>query len=174
VNRVTPSLIRVEADELTYDLHIMLRVELEMRLIGGELEVKDLPAAWNARIREDLGLEVPDDAHGVLQDIHWSAGMFGSFPTYTIGNVMASQFYAAARRAIPELAVQLERGEYAPLHGWLADNIYRHGRTYTPHELLVRTTGEGLNPQPYLEYLTEKYTGLYDLESPVAAQKENA
>jgi len=174
VNRVTPSLIRVEADELTYDLHIMLRVELEMRLIGGELEVKDLPAAWNARIREDLGLEVPDDAHGVLQDIHWSAGMFGSFPTYTIGNVMASQFYAAARRAIPELAGQLERGEYAPLHGWLADNIYRHGRTYTPHELLVRTTGEGLNPQPYLEYLTEKYTGLYDLESPVAAQKENA
>ncbi len=165
VNRVTPSLIRVEADELTYDLHIMLRVDLEMRLIAGELEVKDLPAAWNARIKEDLGLEVPDDAHGVLQDIHWSSGMFGSFPTYTIGNVMASQFYNAAGRAIPDLEAQLEHGEYAPLRAWLTDNIYTHGRTYTPHELLVRTTGEGLNPQPYLDYLTGKYSRLYSLEA---------
>jgi len=176
VNRVATSLIRVEADELTYDLHIMLRVDLEMRLISGELSVQDLPAAWNARIREDLGLEVPDDAHGVLQDIHWSAGMFGSFPTYTIGNVMASQFFEAARQAIPELHAQLGRGEYAPLLGWLTENVYRHGRAYTPHELLVRTTGEGLNPQPYLDYLTEKYTGLYGLERQEhpAAHKENA
>ncbi|WP_407572446.1 carboxypeptidase M32 [Deinococcus altitudinis] len=175
VNKVTPSLIRVEADELTYDLHIMLRVELEMRLIAGELEVKDLPAAWNARIREDLGLEVPDDARGVLQDIHWSSGMFGSFPTYTIGNVMASQFYNAAGKAIPELEAQLERGEYAPLREWLTANIYTHGRTYTPHELLVRTTGEGLNPQPYLDYLTGKYSGLYGLEHAEQTQehKEN-
>ncbi len=164
VNRVKPSLIRVEADELTYDLHIMLRVDLEMRLIGGELEVKDLPAAWNARIREDLGLDVPDDAHGVLQDIHWSAGMFGSFPTYTIGNVMASQFYAAAQSAVPELDAQLSGGDYAPLLAWLQHEIYRHGRTYTPHELLVRVTGGGLDPQPYLDYLSTKYRGLYGLE----------
>ncbi len=165
VNRVRPSLIRVEADELTYDLHIMLRVDLEMRLISGELSVQDLPEAWNARVRSDLGLDVPDDAHGVLQDIHWSAGMFGSFPTYTIGNVMASQFYDAAQAALPDLETQLERGDYAPLRGWLQQNIYQHGRTYTPHELLVRTTGEGLNPQPYLDYLTRKYSGLYGLEA---------
>ena len=167
VNRVRPSLIRVEADELTYDLHIMLRVELETRLIGGELEVEDLPAAWNARIRDDLGLEVPDDARGVLQDIHWSTGYFGSFPTYTVGNVMAAQFYRAAQTALPELEAQLAGGDYAPLREWLTDNIYRHGRTYTPHELLVRTTGSGLDPQPYLDYLSTKYTGLYGLEETV-------
>jgi len=143
----------------------MLRVDLEMRLISGELSVQDLPEAWNARVRSDLGLDVPDDAHGVLQDIHWSAGMFGSFPTYTIGNVMASQFYDAAQAALPDLETQLERGDYAPLRGWLQQNIYQHGRTYTPHELLVRTTGEGLNPQPYLDYLTRKYSGLYGLEA---------
>ncbi|WP_161880700.1 carboxypeptidase M32 [Deinococcus alpinitundrae] len=163
VNTVRPSLIRVEADELTYDLHIMLRVELERALIGGELAVKDLPEAWNARIKTDLGLDVPDDAHGVLQDIHWSAGMFGSFPTYTIGNVMASQFYAAALEELPDLESGLQRGEYAPLRGWLTDNIYQYGRTYTPHELLERVTGRGLDPQPYLEYLSGKYGELYGL-----------
>ncbi len=165
VNRVRPSLIRVEADELTYDLHIMLRVELETRLIGGELSVRDLPDAWNTRIREDLGLEVPDDAQGVLQDIHWSTGYFGSFPTYTVGNVMAGQFYRAAGTALPGLEADLARGDYAPLREWLTEHIYRHGRTYTPHELLVRTTGEGLNPQPYLDYLSGKFGELYSLEA---------
>ncbi|GGO33686.1 carboxypeptidase M32 [Deinococcus humi] len=165
VNTVRPSLIRVEADELTYDLHIMLRVELERALIGGELAVEDLPAAWNARVKADLGLEVPDDARGVLQDIHWSAGMFGSFPTYTIGNVMASQFYAAALEQRPQLEEALARGEYAPLLGWLTDNIYQHGRTYTPHELLTRVTGRGLDPQPYLDYLDGKYGELYSLDT---------
>lgn len=164
VNTVRPSLIRVEADELTYDLHIMLRVELERALIGGELAVKDLPEAWNARIRSDLGLDVPDDARGVLQDIHWSAGMFGSFPTYTVGNVMASQFYAAATEQLPELEDTLRRGEYTPLREWLTDNIYQHGRTYTPHELLTRVTGRGLDPQPYLDYLSGKYGELYGLD----------
>ncbi|MFK7600932.1 carboxypeptidase M32 [Deinococcus sp. SM5_A1] len=173
VNTVRPSLIRVEADELTYDLHIMLRVELERALIGGELAVKDLPEAWNARIKADLGLDVPDDARGVLQDIHWSAGMFGSFPTYTIGNVMASQFYAAAREQMPELEDTLLRGEYATLLGWLTDNIYQHGRTYTPHELLTRVTGRGLDPQPYLDYLSSKYGELYELaETTETVQKE--
>ncbi|AZI44891.1 carboxypeptidase M32 (plasmid) [Deinococcus psychrotolerans] len=163
VNTVRPSLIRVEADELTYDLHIMLRVELERQLIGGELAVKDLPEAWNARIKSDLGLDVPDDAHGVLQDIHWSAGMIGSFPTYTIGNVMASQFYAAALEQVPDLEAGLLRGEYTPLREWLTDNIYQHGRTFTPHELLIRATGRGLDPQPYLDYLSGKYGELYGL-----------
>ena len=164
INRAKPSLIRVEADELTYDLHIMLRVDLERQLIGGELSVIDLPEAWNARVREDLGLEVPSDAHGVLQDIHWSAGMFGSFPTYTLGNVMASQFLGAAMRALPDLNAQLEAGNYTPLRDWLTENIYRFGRTYSPVELLERTTGGGLDPQPYLEYLTDKYSRLYGLK----------
>ncbi len=163
VNRVQPSLIRVEADELTYDLHIMLRVDLERALIAGELSVNDLPDAWNARIKADLGLDVPADAQGVLQDIHWSSGMFGSFPTYTIGNVMASQFYEAARSALPDLESTLARGDYTPLRAWLTEQIYQHGRTYTPHELLVRTTGGGLNPGPYLNYLTGKYSSLYSL-----------
>ncbi|MFC4640167.1 carboxypeptidase M32 [Deinococcus hohokamensis] len=163
VNRVQPSLIRVEADELTYDLHIMLRVDLERALMAGELAVQDLPEAWNARIEADLGLVVPSDAQGVLQDIHWSSGMFGSFPTYTIGNVMASQFYEAAHAALPDLEGSLARGDYAPLRGWLTKQIYQHGRTYSPHELLTRTTGGGLDPAPYLKYLTGKYSELYGL-----------
>ena len=167
INFVKPSLIRVEADELTYDLHIMLRVDLERQLIGGELSVKDLPDAWNARVKADLGLEVPSDAHGVLQDIHWSAGMFGSFATYTLGNVMASQFFGAASHALPDLHAQLEAGNYTSLRDWLTENIYRFGRTYSPTELLERTTGGGLNPQPYLEYLTDKYSRLYGLEEKV-------
>ncbi|KQR31806.1 carboxypeptidase M32 [Deinococcus sp. Leaf326] len=169
VNEVRPSLIRVEADELTYDLHIMLRVELERALIGGELEVAELPDAWNARMKADLGLDVPDGRQGVLQDIHWSSGLFGSFPTYTIGNVMASQFYGAAAQANPELEAQLAQGNYTPLREWLTDQIYRHGRTFTPHELLMRATGRGLDPAPYLTYLTDKYTGLYGL-TPQEAQ----
>ena len=163
VNRVRPSLIRVEADELTYDLHIMLRVELERALLSGDLTVRDVPDAWNARIRDDLGLEVPDDAHGALQDIHWSAGLFGSFPTYTLGNVMASQFYAAAQLALPELDVELDAGNYAPLRHWLTEQIYQYGRTYTPHELLERVTGSGLDPEAYFRYLDGKFGAVYGL-----------
>ncbi len=164
VNRVSPSLIRVEADEITYNLHIMLRVELEAALIDGSLSVSDLPAAWNAKMQQYLSLTPPDDARGVLQDIHWSAGYFGSFPTYTIGNVMASQFFAAARAQVPNLEASLEAGDYAPLRGWLTEHIYRHGRRFRPQELLQRATGHGLDAQPYLEYLETKFTGLYQLE----------
>ena len=163
VNRVSPSLIRVEADEVTYNLHIMLRVELETALLEGTLNVTDLPDAWNAKVDEYLGLTPPDDASGVLQDIHWSAGLFGSFPTYTVGNVMASQFFTAAQKQVAGLDGALAAGDYAPLRAWLTENIYRHGRTYTPHELLERSTGQGLNVQPYLEYLNAKYRELYDL-----------
>jgi carboxypeptidase Taq len=164
VNRVSPSLIRVEADEITYNLHIMLRVELEAALIDGSLSVLDLPTTWNAKMQEYLGIVPPDDARGVLQDIHWSAGYFGSFPTYTIGNVMASQFFAAAQTAIPNLEDSLAIGDYAPLRGWLTENIYQHGRRFRPHELLQRATGRGLDAQPYLDYLETKFTGLYQLE----------
>lgn len=163
VNEVHPSLIRVEADELTYDLHIMLRVDIERDLIAGQLDVDDLPGVWNERIQQDLGLAVPDDARGVLQDIHWSTGLIGSFPTYTIGNVMASQFYEAARRDLPQLENQLAGADYRPLLDWLTGQIYRHGRSRTAHELLVATTGRGLDPQPYLTYLSSKYRELYGL-----------
>ncbi len=164
VNRVSPSLIRVEADEITYNLHIMLRVELEAALIDGSLSVSELPAAWNAKMQEYLGITPPDDALGVLQDIHWSAGYFGSFPTYTIGNIMASQFFAAARAQVPNLEASLEAGNYAPLRDWLTEHIYQHGRRFRPQELLQRATGHGLDAEPYLEYLETKFSGLYQLE----------
>ena len=163
VNRVAPSLIRVEADEITYNLHIMLRASLEAALIDGSLQVSELPEAWNAKMLEYLGLTPPDDARGVLQDIHWSAGYFGSFPTYTIGNVMAAQFYQAAQKQISDLELTLERGDYAPLRGWLTKHIYQHGRRFSPHELLTRATNQGLNATAYLEYLEEKFTRLYAL-----------
>ena len=138
VNRVRPGLIRVEADELTYDFHIMLRVEIEGQLIDGTLKVKDLPQAWNAAIKRDLDLDVPDDARGVLQDIHWSAGYIGTFCTYTIGNIMAAQLMAAARRQMPMLDATLSRGDYTTLQNWLGDNIHRHGRRFTRDELLTQ------------------------------------
>ncbi len=161
VNRVRPSPIRVEADEVTYNLHIMLRVEIEMALLEGRLAVNDLPQAWNAKMQEYLGITPPDDARGVLQDIHWSTGYIGSFPTYTLGNIMSAQFFAAARRDVPGLDDSLARGDYAPLRGWLTENIYRHGRAYSPGELLERSTGSGLSVEPYLAYITRKYDDLF-------------
>ncbi|MGO4727375.1 MULTISPECIES: carboxypeptidase M32 [unclassified Inquilinus] len=156
VNLVRPGLIRVEADELTYDLHIMLRVELEAAVIAGDLTVADLPAAWAGRMRDDLGLEVPDDARGVLQDIHWSTGYVGSFPTYTLGNVMASQLFAVAERD-PAVAGGLEAGDYTPLRLWLNQAVHRHGRSRLPEEILRAATGGGLDPAPYLAYLEAKH-----------------
>ncbi len=157
VTRVQPSLIRVEADEVTYNLHIMLRVEIEMGLIDGSMAVADLPAIWNSKMQEYLGLTPPSDTQGVLQDIHWSTGYFGSFPTYTIGNVMSAQFMAAARRSVGGLDDAIAAGDYRPLLDWLTANIYRHARAFSPEELLVRATGEGLTTGPYLAYLSGKY-----------------
>ncbi len=163
VNRVRPSLIRVEADEVTYNLHIMLRVEIELGLLEGSIQVKDLPEVWNAKMQEYLGVTPPNDAKGVLQDIHWSGGGFGSFPGYTVGNVMSAQFLAAAHRDTPGLDAALASGNYQPLLGWLTENIYRHGRAYSASELLVRSTGHDLTVEPYLAYLTAKFTDLYSL-----------
>lgn len=163
VNRVAPSLIRVEADEVTYNLHIMVRVEIELGLLDGSLKVKDLPEIWNAKMQEYVGVTPPDDTHGVLQDIHWSGGGFGSFPGYTVGNVMSAQFLEAAQRDVPTLDASLRAGDYAPLLGWLTDNIYRHGRAFSGTELLQRTTGSDLDVAPYLRYLTAKFTELYGL-----------
>lgn len=157
VTRVEPGLIRVEADELTYDFHIMLRVELECALMDGSLAVRDLPSAWNAAMKRDLGLEVPGDSQGVLQDVHWSTGYIGSFPTYTIGNVMAAQLMETLRRSDPSLDVAIEAGEYAVLADALKGRIWQHGRRFTRDELLRRETGRSLDPQPYLAYLRTKY-----------------
>ncbi len=156
VNAVHRSLIRVESDETTYNLHIVLRFELELALIEGRLAVDDLPHAWNDGIHRLLGLDVPDDAQGVLQDVHWGAGLIGYFPTYTLGNLMAAQLWETARAALPELDAQVERGEFVPLRTWLRDQIHVHGRKLPPPELLARVTGQELAVAPFLRYLREK------------------
>ncbi len=162
VNRVKPGFIRVEADELTYDFHIMMRVDIEAALIDGSLEVKDLPEAWNAAIKDYLGLDVPDDRRGVLQDVHWSVGQIGTFCNYTIGNVMAGQLFETANK---DAAVQrgMATANYTPLREWMTENIHRHGRRFTRDDLLVKATGRTLDPTPYIAHLTSKYTELYGL-----------
>jgi carboxypeptidase Taq len=164
VNRVRPSLIRVEADEVTYNFHIMLRVEVEMGLLDGTYRVAELPAVWTEKMQQYLGVTPPDDARGVLQDVHWSHGSFGSFCTYTVGNVISAQLFGAAKRAVSGLDASLAAGEYTPLREWLTENVYQHGRAYSVDELLTRATGEPLHAEPYLDYLTKKFTEIYQLE----------
>ena len=164
INKVKPSLIRVEADEVTYNLHIIIRFELECELLEGKVTVAELPELWRARYQEYLGVSSPDDRDGVLQDVHWFAGLIGgAFQGYTLGNIFAGQFYAAAQKAIPDLTSQLEQANFAPLHTWLRENIYRHGRKYTAQDLVQRVTGEALQLAPYQEYLTTKYGAIYNL-----------
>jgi len=161
INTVRPSLIRVEADEVTYGLHIMLRFDLERQMLAGRLAVSDVPAAWNERMKQELGITPPNDAQGCLQDIHWSLGIFGYFPTYQLGNLYAAQFALAARRALPDLDGQLARGELRPLREWLRQNIHRHGRRYRAGELVQVVTGQELSHRPFIEYLRAKYQPLY-------------
>jgi carboxypeptidase Taq len=161
VNVVEPTLIRVEADELTYSLHVILRFELELALIDGTLDPADLPAAWAQKMREMLGIDVPDDLRGVLQDIHWSEGIIGYFPTYAIGNVLAAQLWRVARTDLPGLDDDLRAGAYGDLRAWLVDKVHRHGRRLTPSELIAQAVGGPLDPAPMLEHLTEKYRALY-------------
>ncbi|MEX2611970.1 MAG: carboxypeptidase M32 [Gaiellaceae bacterium] len=161
INRAEPGLIRVEADETTYSLHIILRFDLERQLIEGTLEPKDVPEAWNEGMRELLGVEVPNDADGVLQDVHWSGGGIGYFPTYALGNVISLQIWSVVREAIPDLDSQMEAGELEPLSAWLRDNLYSLGRKLTPKETIERLTGSPtIDPQPYLAYLREKLSAL--------------
>ena len=157
VNRVRPSFIRVDADEVTYGLHIILRFELEQELLSGALSTADLPEAWNARFARFFGLEVPEPRLGVLQDVHWSAGAFGYFPTYQLGNVMSVQIWEAARAALPDLDEQFEQGDFSALGEWLRESLYALGRKLTPKETLERVAGAPLDPEPYLRYLREKY-----------------
>ena len=163
VNRVRPGLIRVDADEVTYNLHIIFRFELEQALVAGDLDVKDVPETWNAKMAESLGVTPPDDRDGVMQDIHWSLGMIGYFPSYTIGNVASVQFFEAARRAHPGLAEDIRLGRFGGLLGWLRDHVHAHGRKYLPKDLLLRATGSPLTPEPYLRYLRQKFGEIYGL-----------
>jgi carboxypeptidase Taq len=160
-NDVKPSLIRVEADEATYNLHIALRFELELALLTGDLPVKDLPAAWNERMKAFLGLDVPSDTQGCLQDIHWSFGGIGYFPTYTLGNLYAAQLMDAARRDLSGLDDDFRRGEFGRLKGWLTEKVHIHGQRYRANELCRRATGRDLSPQPFLDHLKGKYEPLY-------------
>jgi carboxypeptidase Taq len=159
VNAVKPTLIRVSADEVTYGLHIVLRFELELALFEGGLDVAELPAAWRERMRAYLGLEVPDDAHGVLQDVHWAEGLFGYFPTYALGNVLAGQLWARITAELPDLDERFARGDFAALRAWLAEHVHRHGRRLTPADLIVRAAGGPLDPEPYLDYVRAKVAG---------------
>lgn len=161
VNVVHPDYIRVEADEVTYNLHIFLRFELETALLAGDIEVKDLPELWNHKMEKYLGLDPPDDALGVLQDVHWSAALFGYFPTYALGNVLSLQFCHCLRNDLPEFDDDVTRGEFAPILQWLREKIHVHGAKFTPAELVQRVTGETINPQPYIDYLQRKYSELY-------------
>ena len=161
INDVRPSLIRVDADEATYNLHIVLRFELEQALIAGDLAVADLPVAWNERMVRDLGSAPPDDAQGCLQDIHWSGGSFGYFPTYTLGNLYAAQFFAKAQAELGDLEEQFRRGEFVPLREWLNQKIHREGQRNRAVDLVVAVTGEPLNPAYLLRHLQEKLGPLY-------------
>ena len=163
INVVRPTLIRVEADELTYCLHVILRFELELALIEGTLDVGDLPQAWADKVREMLGIDVPDDLRGVLQDIHWSEGIIGYFPTYAIGNVLAAQLWRALRADLPGLDEDLRAGDNAALRAWLVEKVHRHGRRLTPPELIEQAVGGPLDPAAMLEYLSAKYRALYAL-----------
>ncbi len=161
VNAVRPTLIRVDADEVTYNLHIVLRFEIEKRLFAGTLAVRDLPAAWNALAQELLGLTPPSDREGVLQDVHWSGGMFGYFPSYCLGNMMAAQFWYKAQGDLPGLDDDFARGDFSRLLGWLRRNIHEQGRRHNTRELVRVVTGEPLSPKHLLRYLRERYGALY-------------
>lgn len=163
VNRAEPSLIRTEADELTYCLHVMVRYELEKRIFAGELAVRDLPAEWNRLYKEYLGIDVPDDKHGVLQDSHWAGGNIGYFPSYALGSAYGTQFLRKMRQTV-DVDGCLRRGDFGPINAWLREHIWQYGRTYPPAELFRMAVGEEFDPTVFTSYLEEKYTALYGLE----------
>jgi carboxypeptidase Taq len=164
INKVAPSLIRTSADEVTYNLHVIIRFDLELAMLEGRLEARDLPEAWRARYQSDLGVAPPDDRDGAMQDVHWFAGVIGgSFQGYTLGNVLSAQFFESAARAHPDIPAEIERGEFGVLHGWLRENIYQHGRKFTAAELVERVTGEPMSIEPYMRYLRTKFGEMYQL-----------
>lgn len=164
INQVKPSLIRIEADEITYNLHIMIRYELEKAIFEGQLLVQDLPFAWNEKYKQCLGIEPQHDGEGVLQDVHWSGGGFGYFPSYSLGNLYGSQIISTALQALPDLFTDIQAGRFEPLKNWLCENIYQHGLLYTPNQLIQHVTGEALNAEYFLADMEHKYRSLYCLK----------
>jgi carboxypeptidase Taq len=168
INKVTRSLIRTDADEVTYNLHVMVRFDLELRLVEGRLRVKDLPEAWHAAMAADVGVAPSDDRDGCLQDVHWYSGRIGgAFQSYAIGNILSAQFFAAATQAHPDITSEIANGRFDTLRGWLTHNVYHHGRTLTPDEIVARATGSTMTTAPYLAYLHRKYGELYRVPLPV-------
>lgn len=163
INKVEPSLIRVEADEATYNLHIMLRLELEIALMEGDLKVADLPTAWNDRMKDYLGVVPPNDADGVLQDVHWSSGILGYFPTYSLGNLVANQLWEKINQDIPGLSSQIQGGDFSGLLAWLREHVHQYGSKFKPQDLVKRVVGTTITPGPYLEYLNTKFGAIYGL-----------
>ncbi len=163
INFVKPGFIRVDADEVTYNLHVIFRVEMERDLIEGNLEVKDCPSVWNRKVKECFGLDVPDDARGILQDVHWSCGLMGYYHTYSLGNIYSAQLNHAAHAQIPGLEVQIAKGEFLGLREWLRKNIHVHGELYLPEHLILRVTGEKPSPKYFIDYLNKKYSEIYEL-----------
>ena len=163
VNKVQPSLIRVEADELTYNMHIILRFELEQALIKGDLPVAELPTAWNDKMKSLLGIVPPTDREGVLPDVHWSRPSFGYFPTYALGNLYAAQFFDAASEEVPAIEAEMEAGKTDALLAWLREQIHQHGRKFTPDEIVQRATGRPLDHEAFIRYVTAKFSDVYDL-----------
>jgi carboxypeptidase Taq len=163
INKVEPSLIRVNADETTYNLHIMLRLELEIAMVEGKLAIKDLPEIWNTKMREYLGVTPPNDAKGVLQDIHWSGGMIGYFSTYALGNLISAQLWEKINADIHDLDGQIRKGDFSQLLDWLRKNIHQSGQKYEPQTLVKKVTGSKITYEPYIRYLTKKYGEIYGL-----------
>jgi carboxypeptidase Taq len=164
VNKVHRSLIRTEADEVTYNLHVMIRFDIELALLEGNLLVRDLPEYWHARYNADMGMRAPDDRDGVMQDVHWfSYTIGGAFQGYTLGNIFGAQFFSQALKAHPEIPAEMAQGKFDPLHNWLIENVYKHGNKFTANELVEKATGGPLSIEPYLAYLNTKYGELYKL-----------
>jgi carboxypeptidase Taq len=163
INKVEPSLIRVNADEATYNLHIMLRLELEIGMVEGKMAVKDLPEIWNARMKDYLGITPPNDALGVLQDIHWSGGALGYFSTYALGNLISAQLWEKINADLPDLDDQIRKGKFEELLGWLRTKLHIHGRKYEPQAIVQQITGSKIDSAPYVRYLTRKYSEIYGL-----------
>jgi carboxypeptidase Taq len=171
INKVERSLIRTDADEVTYNLHVMLRFDIELDLLEGRIAIADLPEVWRARFKQDIGIAVPDDRNGAMQDVHWFAGPIGgAFQGYTLGNILSAQFFEAARRDHPDLVKQIEAGDFQTLRAWMRDHIYQHGAKFTAAEIIQRATGQPMTIEPYMDYLWNKYQPLYDLEgAPISA-----
>jgi carboxypeptidase Taq len=164
-NTVQPSFIRVEADEGTYNMHVMVRFEIERAIMSGELAISDIPGAWNAKYKQFLGLDVPDDRRGCLQDVHWASALFGYFPTYTLGNLYAAQFWEAAQEQLPDLHKKISTGDMLPLREWLRENIHAHGRRYRAAELCQRITGKPLSHDALLRHLRSRAKAVYGVKA---------